>query len=268
MVARLSGDRQGDGSAPFRYERLADGSLYICWNSLFDFVVAADGSVIWARPLGPESLEALQSYLLSQVLSFVLLLRNIDPLHATVVVVDGTGFGIAGAPGVGKSSLASAFLRSGHKLLSDDLLVLREEGSSLQAMPGIPRIKLFPDSSRGALGSDASGQRLNRFTTKAIHRVDRDQFQSDPVPLGAIFVLQWPSRSERVTVRRKTGADAFRALAEHTFNTVYREEHRLAGHVRSLAVVADRVPILSVTFPRRFEALPEVVDSLLARSAS
>jgi len=49
-----------------------------------------------------------------------------------------------GDSGHGKSSLAACFLAAGHRLLTDDLLVIGESGDYLMAHPGPPRIKLFP----------------------------------------------------------------------------------------------------------------------------
>ena len=99
------------------------------------------GAGIVGRPIEDQSLEVFQTYLLGAVLSFALLKQGIDPIHATVVVVDGMGIALLGNTGYGKSTLAAAFLASGHRLLTDDLLVVsrRAEGLLLSAGHAVRR---------------------------------------------------------------------------------------------------------------------------------
>jgi len=81
-----------------------------------------------------------------------LLKQGIEPLHCTAVVVNGGAVGFLGDCGYGKSSLAAAFLQAGYPLLTDDLLVLKEEGRHFLAYPSFPRIKLFPEMAEAFLG--------------------------------------------------------------------------------------------------------------------
>ena len=144
VVAEIARKADAPAASSFFFRCLEDGTLYLKWPRSFDFVVSPDGKNIFGRHLGPESTEAFQSYLLSQVMSFALLLQGVDPLHATVVVVDGRGLGFAAPPGSGKSTLASAFVRGGHRLLTDDLLVVDIDEGRAIAQPGIPRMNSSP----------------------------------------------------------------------------------------------------------------------------
>src|SRR5213593_346883 len=137
-----------DGRRWFEDRMLSDRRRYLRWRGLFEFLVAADGRRIVARPLPglARMPRAFETYLLGQVLSFALIARGLEPLHATAVVVVGGGaVGFLGDCGRGKSTLGAAFLRAGHALLTDDLLVLRAAGYGFRAAPGPPRIKLFAE---------------------------------------------------------------------------------------------------------------------------
>src|SRR5262245_32478416 len=79
--ATLSSDRDDW----FAYGELGDGTLYLRWRRLFEFVVAPDGSRIACRSTESSSSESLETYLVSQVLSCALLRMGIEPIHATVV---------------------------------------------------------------------------------------------------------------------------------------------------------------------------------------
>ncbi|PYT92309.1 MAG: hypothetical protein DMG36_15620 [Acidobacteria bacterium] len=80
----------------FHYAPLEDGSDYLRWTGLFEFLISADGRRIAARTLTDISQEAFQTYLLGQVLSFALLKQGIESLHSTVVAVDGGAVAILG----------------------------------------------------------------------------------------------------------------------------------------------------------------------------
>src|SRR4051812_5900840 len=138
----LAADRTPPKS-PFCYKRLSDQSLYLHWCDQFEFHISADSRVIHSRAFEGVPEESLQVYLLGQVLSFALIGLGIEPLHATTLVVGGEGVAIIGDSGYGKSSLAGAFVHAGHKLLSDDLLVLEHSENGFRAFPGLPRLKLY-----------------------------------------------------------------------------------------------------------------------------
>src|SRR5690348_9893652 len=100
----------------FHQASLKNGLTYLRWSELFEFLVSTDGRRIIGRPLSGTSGEALRTYLLGQVLSFALLKQGIEPLHSTVIVIDGVAVGLCGDCGYGKSSLAGSFLQAGHRL--------------------------------------------------------------------------------------------------------------------------------------------------------
>ena len=102
---------------------LPDGSDYLRWTGLFEFLVSPDGRRIAYHALKHASQETFQTYLVSQALSFALIKQGLEPLHATVVVIGEQAVALLGTCGLGKSSLGTAFLQIGCRLLTDDLLV-------------------------------------------------------------------------------------------------------------------------------------------------
>ena len=108
----------------YRYAFLHDGSTYVRWDTVGEFLVAADGRRITCRRVEESSFESFQVYMLGQALSFALVKQGFEPLHATVVVVDDQAVAFLGDNAFGKSSLAACFLEAGYRLLTDDLLIL------------------------------------------------------------------------------------------------------------------------------------------------
>src|SRR5689334_14392747 len=60
-----------------------DGSAHMLWKGHFEFLVSGDGKQVRWRKLRDVPDEVLLTYLIGQVLSFCLLARGIEPLHAT-----------------------------------------------------------------------------------------------------------------------------------------------------------------------------------------
>lgn len=258
-----------NGTPWFRYARLPDGADYLRWAGLFEFLISADGRKIACRSLDGTPREIFQTYLLGQVLSFALLGRGIEPLHSTAVVVDGKAVGFVGDCGYGKSSLGAAFLQAGHRLLTDDLLVVKEEGQGFMAYPGPPRIKLFPDVAKSLLGERITGTPMNNLTPKLVIPLGGDPkwLWQQPAPLRAIYVLPPPRErggTDRVTIRRLSVRRAFVELLKSSFNAMVVEPARLKRQFDQTARLAGKIPIKALSFPRTLDRLPLVREAILS----
>lgn len=250
----------------FVHAPLPGGGDYLRWTGLFEFRVSGDGREIAARPLDGASAEAFRTYLLGHALAFAMLRRGVEPLHATAVVVDSGAVGFLGDCGYGKSTLGAAFLRAGHPVLTDDLLVLGERAGGFLAYPGPPRIKLFPEVAERVLAGPA-GTPMNGATPKLVIPLAAGHAAAVPVPLRAICVLgrPGPARGSRISIRRLAGRRACIELVRASFNTVVTEPRRLARQLDLAARVAARVPVLAVSYPRDLGRLPEVVAAIRRR---
>lgn len=251
----------------FHYKEMGDGSFYLWWQELFDFLVSRDGRRIACRPLARASREVFQTYLLAQVLGFSLLKQGREPLHATTVAVDGKAVAFLGDCGYGKSTLAAEFLRAGGRLLTDDVLVVKRSGKKLLAFPGPARLKLFPHVAKGVLGTRVNGVPMNPLTAKIILPLGADQAQSGPAPLRAMYVIapEWKGRPRsRISIRAISQKNAALELLRNTFNTMVVEPERLERQLQHAARVAAAVPIRRLSYPRKLSALPAVRERILA----
>jgi hypothetical protein len=244
---------------------LPDGSIYLRWPELAEFVLSGDGGHIFCCAAAGAAAEMWQTYLLGQVLSFALVKKGIEPLHATAVVVNGRAVGFLGKAGQGKSTLAAAFVAAGHKVLSDDLLVLQETEHAVNGHPGPCRIKLFPDQAEHLLGIN-DGVAMNTLTTKLVIPLAAHQCQSTAVPICALYLLETSTstagpgtRLSRLHPRR-----ALIALVTHTFNRVMVAPDRLRRQFDSAARLAARVPVKRLTYARTLANLGSVRDAVLA----
>jgi hypothetical protein len=241
----------------------ADGSARVCWSDHFEFHVSGDGSQILWRKLADVSNEVLFTYLLNQVLAYSLVAQGIEPLHASCVVIEGKAIALMADSGAGKSTLAAGFLRLGHPLLTDDALVLRLVGKHVLAYPSLPRLKLSSTSATALLGKRSSLP-MNRYTDKLILPLASAERASGPAPLHAIFVLTAASEDSEICITRMDGHRALLPLMAHSFHTPLVGRRRLEQQFGFASRLADTVPIKALSYPRRLELLPAVLESLLS----
>ena len=123
----------------FDSRRFPDGTTYLRWARLFEFLISPDGRTIEYHRLREATNASLTTYLLGQALSFSLLSFGYEPLHATAVVVDGEAIAFLGDCGYGKSTLGAAFVARGFPVLTDDVLAHGEAGGSAGLRTQAPR---------------------------------------------------------------------------------------------------------------------------------
>ena len=251
---------------PFDYAHLPDGSSYVRWEGLGEFLVSPDGRRIACRRFDGAETESFQVYLLGQALSFALVKKGLEPLHATCVVVDGEVVVLLGDSGFGKSSLAACFLHGGHRLLTDDLLIVRESPAGLLAYPGPPRIKLLPAMARRFLGPEATGIPMNPRTRKLVIPLDDDKVCSTPAPIRAVYALVAPhaiAEGAGIRIAPLSSREAFVTLLNNTFNYVLVSADRLRRQFCETTALVHNLEVRSLAYPRKVAALPSVRDAII-----
>jgi hypothetical protein len=253
-------------SSWYQCARLSNGSSYARWEGVGEFLVPAGGKTIWCRQASESSQESFQAYLLGRALSFALVELGFEPLHGTAVAVDGAALVFLGDSGFGKSSLAACFLSAGHRLITDDLLTLRDSSFGLLAYPGPTRIKLFSRVARNVLGEAARGVPMNTLTRKMILPLGQQYTCSTPVSLRTIYALAEPRsvfRKQGIRIRPLSRREAFMELVKNTFNAQILDSDRLKRQFAQARRLVSAVPVRSLSHPRDLSRLPAVRDEIL-----
>lgn len=258
--------RPNPSSWSFRSRRLADGTVRVHAAEVCDLAIAPGADRIEWSSGSHDFLEASQTYLLGTGLSYCLVARGIEPIHAAVVAVNGKAVALMGDCGYGKSTLAASFIAAGHTLVTDDMLIMTRHGSRWLVEPGVARLKLFPDV-RDALLPLLRGVKMNPFTDKEILYLKPQA--SAPIPLRAMYQLPHSRhQTSRIRTRILPARTAFFSLIRNTFNVVVSDPQRLRRQFEFARSVAESVPVRAITYPRNLAALPEVVRAITTEMGS
>lgn len=143
-----SPERDADGNPVLTIWQMGARGFYrLVTRYGLQFVVDQPGTQVWATWPEQQDLEpAAVSILLGPLAGIVLSLRGSTCIHASAIAMAGHAVALAGTSGAGKSTTAAALAARGHALLTDDLVVLAEQGDDLLVQPGCPRVNFWPST--------------------------------------------------------------------------------------------------------------------------
>lgn len=263
----VSDERDERGEPGVRAARLpASGYLRIAYSDGTRILIDAPASRIWARGPDGATLEDTGTYLLGPALGLVLRLRGVTCLHSSAVAIAGGAVAFVGRAGAGKSSLAAAFAQAGHAVLTDDVAPLGEHGNHFTIQPAYPRVRLWPDSAAALFGS------LPHITPTWDKRYlgldhPRFRFQSEPLPLAAIYLLgERRAANEPPRVEPAGTKSALMSLVADTYTTRFLSRDLRAREFELLARLVRVVPVrrlsASADLARISEARERVMQDL------
>ena len=186
-------------------------------------------------------------------------------LHASAVAIDGGVAAFVGWKTMGKSTTAATLYGRGHALVTDDVLALDVVPGGVQVQPGYPAMKLFPDSAHAALGDDADAlPRIHPDGSKRA-RGATERFSTRPLPLRAVYVLDFGEDGEPLSAERLAPADACVELVRHSFALrLLGAEAASGAHLEQLAHLVRHVPVRRLRRPRELGGLDRIAERVEA----
>ncbi len=161
-------------------------------------------------------LESIRLFLLGSAMGVVLHHQQGLVLHGNAISHKDEALIFSGPSGIGKSTLATAAVYAGYKILSDDIAMIRFPAeSSPKVSPGYPQLKLWESTLKAF---EISSQKLKSI----YNRIDKfnlpipRSFDARTLPVRNIFTLKVEDRND-LRFQRLTGRNAFLALHSNTY---------------------------------------------------
>jgi hypothetical protein len=237
------------GDALLKVFRLSQGELFLVrYIDGTDFLIHRSGSQVWCRWDQKVSFDYVRPYLYGPIVGFLLRLRGLVCLHASVVGVKGWALAFVGPAGAGKSTLAAAMAGEGVPVLSDDILALTEFDGAFRAVPAYPRVRLWPESVSALWGSPEALPRISEGWEKRHFALPADRFETRHQPLGAIYLLgERGEDCHGARIEALQGTRALRSLIANTYACRIFDQEMRTYEFSLLSRLANQVPLRSVT---------------------
>ena len=230
--------------------------VHLSWRAVGELVIQ-DGNRIVITPSPDAVEEALRLFVVGAGFGVLLHQRGLLVLHASGAVIDGSVAGLLGGRRWGKSTTAMALRQRGHRIIADELLVMRFDGDQAMAISGSSPIKLRSDALR-SMGGDPD-------TSVPVRPGHQKYFVSDSTitegefPLRALFLL---GAGDTLSVAAVPPAEAFFGVAPHVyvcrFGTGFLESTGADHTFRQLGLLLKRTSVMRLYRQRDLSQLSEI----------
>lgn len=243
-----------DGAVSALFYRCDDGAR-LRFPGLADFDVAADGRTIVSSPCPGADDAVVEQLLANQVRPLAENRRGHLVFHGGGVEIAGRAAALLGASGAGKSTLTAALAHIGRRFLGDDALRIDDNNGRPLALPGAAHLRLWSDSVAAIVGDPAHpGGAKARLAADAVLR-----HCPEPRPLAAAFFL---ASADTVAARKLTPSAAVARWTTHAFTIEVDDLDFVRRHFERVAALAAAAPNYELAFPRRYDALPQVMATI------
>ncbi len=250
-----------------------DGSSRFSIPSVATYAIDGRGEVVTVAPaLGAEA-SACRAFVFGVVTAILCQRRGLLPLHACCVGLDGpegpVAVAFAGRSGIGKSTLAAAFLRRGLQILADDVTVLEATPTGRPLVrAGPPRLKLWRDV-LDSLGRTSQGLEPVRESMGKYSLPLGSSFTATPLPLVAIHHLERVYDDRHVIWVQQRGLSALELFLSVVYQV--RALSRFDGgpavlHARSMRIASAIDAHWALSYRSGVERLDDLIDRIIVQT--
>jgi hypothetical protein len=255
---------------------LADGFYRFHYKEGIDFILSRDGARIWIRWPKTIAESDILSYLLGTIMGIVLRVRGVVCLHASAVAVNRRAIVFVGNAGAGKSTTAMALGRLGYPIISDDIVPIYEDAGVTYAQSGYPRMRLRQPSlpMLSDLNSDLPPLPRNEGQGRLHFELISSgyQFQSDPLPIGALYLLADRNEDPHAPhVEPVSPLAGIMGIVANTYATRFLDKSMRSQELHELSQLMNQVAVRKVhphQDPSRLAMLCKVILNDISSRAS
>jgi hypothetical protein len=243
-------------STPFF--QCAKESVWLNVPQIARFLIT-DGSTITVDAIAEDE-QSIRLFLLGSCLGAIMHQRGLLVLHGNAIRFGDHCVVFAGASGMGKSTLAAAFHKRGHEILTDDVCAINADG---RVSPGYPQLKLWSDTLARLEIEKADLNKIRLQVEKFAYPIKKS-FGQEPLPVKAVYILNSNNRDEFEFEEIK-GMKKFQPLKNQTYRKGYLDGMELnAGHLQLCGNIAGKVHLARISRPNHGFKLKLLVEHIQA----
>jgi hypothetical protein len=252
-VLSLQPEDKTTADPSFTVTEYGDGTCHeLAYSDGARFVFNQTSDRLWAVAKPPLTADELYLYLVGPVMGFLLRHWHVTCLHASAVELHDHAVLFCGDAGYGKSTTAAALALRGVPVLAEDIvpLELTKDRDRYRAVPGYPRICLWPDAVTNLLGDGNDLPRLLPNWEKRYLPLDgvRAKFAAAKKPVGIIYLFGPPSKDSRAPfIEELCARDAVLGLVQNTYMNWLLDRERRGEEFDELCRIVQQVPVRRVT---------------------
>lgn len=222
----------------------------------------------------PDSLNYAWIYLQGVVIAYWFELNGMPVLHASSVVANNQVIAFLASSGVGKSTLAGAFMQKGYPLFSDDILPIEQNSNRYSARPGPAMIRMWPQAIQyfTSIESDVS-QSLPEVMPGVTKRWVPAGYQNlashsrNSLPLSSIWVIERVKLTvgeSNIFSVRLSPLLAVIELLRNSFTGKLVDKIGLSPYrLEFFSKLIKDIPVWRIAYPDGFENLGNVCNFIL-----
>lgn len=195
------------------------------------------------------SFNQVKPYLYASAMGALAHQRKLFPFHASAIKINGKAYLFCGESGVGKSTLAGYFNKLSYTVLSDDISIVKSDGSNFEVEYGFNIIKLTENSINALELGPVQKFFQEEYETKFAVKTTLPQKPTTEV-LGGIFILQKANKSS-FSISEVKGWLKFSQLINHcTFRQKFINPMGLEkAQFDFLNLIFHHIPIYHINRP-------------------
>jgi len=246
-----------DRERPFRVRADSD-RCRLTYADLGTFLVKDGERVVFDSEVSDASETDFFRHLLkSPILGVVHFQRGQLVLHASAIAVDDQAGVFLGPRGAGKSTTAAAFYANGYDVLEDDVVVIKIIDGTPFVIPGVPQMRLLPDTVEGLDLSEVALDDTELEAEKYQLALERN---AEPVPLSGCYLLR---TGEEVDLKPVTGQEQLLQLVSQTYaKGLLSDTGMSAVHFDQCSTIVSTTPFQYLFRPEDFDQMNTIVDSV------
>lgn len=206
--------------------------------------------------------EVINTWLYGTILAYLLQFQDYLVLHGSAVLIHHKAVIFSGDSGIGKSTTAFAMAELNYPILTDDLVVIRQNQTGhLELIPSTNHLKLWQDV---LTHFDKNTDRLKPVLNKpGKYVIPFSSVISEPVPIASMYELNSCEQTKSIFCIPVSHLEASKLLIRNTYRyEMLRPLNKLTKHFFQISQLLKNIKLFYITRPKNLFQLDELIKAI------